>query len=408
MSVPSTAGSSGGSASITVLLCFLVAILEGFDIQILGVAAPRLGPELGIGPSQMGWLFAVGSIGMLLGAAVGGRLADRVGRKPVFVASVAVFGLFTFAITLVTSFESLFMARLLAGVGFGAALPNMMAIATEVSSPSRRAFTAAAMFCGMPLGGAASALVTQMLPPDFDWRTLFYLGGLLPLLLLPAIITLMPETLQRRTGAGVVSDGLRAVTVTHALFGEGRAATTLLLWSMFLPAMLILYLFLNWLPTLVAAKGLERTVAPLASLWFNLGGVFGGLLLSPLVDRFGYRKPVTLAFAALIGVLMGFAAATTPAAILLFSGLSGFLLLGATYSFYGVTAASYSQSMRGTGSGAAVAVGRVGTVIGPLFAGLLIAKGVTAESVILYLAPMAAVSGVAVLALGRLHGARPR
>ena len=408
MSVPSTAGSSGGSASITVLLCFLVAILEGFDIQILGVAAPRLGPELGIGPSQMGWLFAVGSIGMLLGAAVGGRLADRVGRKPVFVASVAVFGLFTFAITLVTSFESLFMARLLAGVGFGAALPNMMAIATEVSSPSRRAFTAAAMFCGMPLGGAASALVTQMLPPDFDWRTLFYLGGLLPLLLLPAIITLMPETLQRRTGAGVVSDGLRAVTVTHALFGEGRAATTLLLWSMFLPAMLILYLFLNWLPTLVAAKGLERTVAPLASLWFNLGGVFGGLLLSPLVDRFGYRKPVTLAFAALIGVLMGFAAATTPAAILLFSGLSGFLLLGATYSFYGVTAASYSQSMRGTGSGAAVAVGRVGTVIGPLFAGLLIAKGATAESVILYLAPMAAVSGVAVLALGRLHGARPR
>jgi AAHS family 3-hydroxyphenylpropionic acid transporter len=408
VSVPSTAGSSGGSASITVLLCFLVAILEGFDIQILGVAAPRLGPELGIGPSQMGWLFAVGSIGMLLGAAVGGRLADRVGRKPVFVASVAVFGLFTFAITLVTSFESLFMARLLAGVGFGAALPNMMAIATEVSSPSRRAFTAAAMFCGMPLGGAASALVTQMLPPDFDWRTLFYLGGLLPLLLLPAIITLMPETLQRRTGAGVVSDGLRAVTVTHALFGEGRAATTLLLWSMFLPAMLILYLFLNWLPTLVAAKGLERTVAPLASLWFNLGGVFGGLLLSPLVDRFGYRKPVTLAFAALIGVLMGFAAATTPAAILLFSGLSGFLLLGATYSFYGVTAASYSQSMRGTGSGAAVAVGRVGTVIGPLFAGLLIAKGVTAESVILYLAPMAAVSGVAVLALGRLHGARPR
>jgi AAHS family 3-hydroxyphenylpropionic acid transporter len=408
VSVPSTAGSSGGSASITVLLCFLVAILEGFDIQILGVAAPRLGPELGIGPSQMGWLFAVGSIGMLLGAAVGGRLADRVGRKPVFVASVAVFGLFTFAITLVTSFESLFMARLLAGVGFGAALPNMMAIATEVSSPSRRAFTAAAMFCGMPLGGAASALVTQMLPPDFDWRTLFYLGGLLPLLLLPAIITLMPETLQRRTGAGVVSDGLRAVTVTHALFGEGRAATTLLLWSMFLPAMLILYLFLNWLPTLVAAKGLERTVAPLASLWFNLGGVFGGLLLSPLVDRFGYRKPVTLAFAALIGVLMGFAAATTPAAILLFSGLSGFLLLGATYSFYGVTAASYSQSMRGTGSGAAVAVGRVGTVIGPLFAGLLIAKGATAESVILYLAPMAAVSGVAVLALGRLHGARPR
>jgi AAHS family 3-hydroxyphenylpropionic acid transporter len=388
---------------MTVALCFGVAVLEGFDIQALGVAAPRLAPEFGLNPARMGWLFAISGVGILIGASGGGWLADRLGRKPVFLTSVATFGAFTFAMTLASSFEVLFVTRMLAGLGFGAALPNMMAIAVEISVPARRALTSAAMFCGMPLGGALSAWITQLLPTNFDWRVLFELGGILPLVLLPAIYFYMPETL--RDPLPGAAPTRPAMSLYQALFGNGRARATLLLWSIFLPTMLMLYMVLNWLPILVGAKGLDRSIAPQASLWFNLVSVVGALLLAPIVDRIGYRWPLSLAYLALAGVLVALAFATSVTAILLLSGLAGFLLLGATYSLYSVTAACYPLEARGTGSGASTAVGRAGSIVGPLLAGLLMARGLAADTVILALAPCATIAGCAVWALSRIVSA---
>src|SRR4051812_48417584 len=187
--------STTSGAAITIALCFLVAVVEGFDIQAMGVAAPRLAPQLGLSPQQMGWIFAVANIGLVLGASWGGWLADRVGRKPVFIGALLTFGVFTLFTTLTASFDALFAVRFCAGLGFGAALPNMMAVAAEISVPQKRATIAAAMFCGMPLGGGSSALLTQLLPPDFDWRVLFIVGGVFPLLLAPAMHFFMAETL---------------------------------------------------------------------------------------------------------------------------------------------------------------------------------------------------------------------
>src|SRR5690606_21272994 len=152
----------GGNAALTTALCFAVAVLEGFDIQAIGVTAPKLAPEFGLTPGQLGWVFSISNIGLVVGASLGGWLADRLGRKPVLIGSVMMFGLFTLLTALSGSFTTLFLTRLLAGLGFGAALPNMMAVATEISAPSKRAITAAAMFCGMPIGGGSAALLTQV------------------------------------------------------------------------------------------------------------------------------------------------------------------------------------------------------------------------------------------------------
>lgn len=380
--------------AITVTLCFLVAVLEGFDIQAIGVAGPRLAPQFGLSPQHMGWVFAVSNIGLVIGASFGGWLADRVGRKPVFVGSVATFGLFTLLTTLVDSFAGLVALRFCAGLGFGAALPNMMAIAAEISAPDKRASTASAMFCGMPLGGGMSALLTQLLSPDFDWRTLFLIGGVLPMFLVPALYLLLPETLSRHTSSRAVRPN-----VPRALFGEGRALSTLLLWLTFLPTLLILYLILNWLPTLVMANGLDRIVAPQASLAFNFASVPGALLFGRLVDRFGARWPLTLGYVALVAVLIALGAAEGWACTLILSGAAGFFLLGVNYALYGVAAAYYPQSMRGTGSGASIAMGRVGSIIGPLLAGALLGGGMAATGVVQYMAPVAALAAAAVFAL---------
>jgi AAHS family 3-hydroxyphenylpropionic acid transporter len=393
MNTAQTRGSS--HAAITTALCFAVAVLEGFDIQAVGVAAPRLAPEFGLSPDQLGWVFSISNIGLVIGASLGGWLADRLGRKPVLIGAVVMFGLFTLLTALSGSFATLFIARMLAGLGFGAALPNMMAVATEISSPNKRATTAAAMFCGMPVGGASVALLTQVLPSGFDWRVIFVIGGVLPLVVAVALQFLMPETLTSQERAA-----RERVPVITALFGEGRAAPTLLLWLTFLPTLLMLYLFLNWLPMLVTANGLDRAVAPQASLAFNLASVPGALLVGMLVDRFSGRWPLAGAYAALSVTLLALATAKGLGPILMLSGAAGFLLMGANFALYGVAAMYYPSNVRGTGSGASIAVGRVGSICGPLLAGLLLASGLTAVQVVQYMAPAAAVACVAVFLLG--------
>jgi AAHS family 3-hydroxyphenylpropionic acid transporter len=381
------------SAAITVALCFCVAIAEGFDIQAIGVAAPRLGPDLGLSAEALGWVFAIGNIGLVIGASGGGWLADRIGRKPVFVGAVLLFGVFTLATAITSTFATLFTVRFLAGLHFGAAFPIMMAVATEVSTPAKRTQTATAMFCGMPLGGAVAALLTQAFA-GLDWRVLFYVGGAVPILLTFLLYQWMPETLQRGERGGQ-----RRQSAWETLFGEGRARATLLLWLVFLPTLLILYLILNWLPTLVAAKGVARAAAPLASLSFNLASVAGALLVGFLVDRFDLRWPLTVAYAGLALALVALSRSGSMAEMLVLSGAAGFFVLGANFALYGLAPTYYSPATRGMGSGASIAVGRVGSIAGPLLAGLLLGGGISASGVVAYLVPMAVVAGAAVFAL---------
>jgi AAHS family 3-hydroxyphenylpropionic acid transporter len=205
----------------------------------------------------------------------------------------------------------------------------------------------------------------------------------------------MPETLTAAPGHGPKD---RTPTLT-VLFGGGRTAPTLLLWLAFLPTLLILYLILNWLPTLVVAKGFDGAIAPRASLAFNWGSAVGALALGWLVDRLGPRWPLMLSYAALIGALVALGASTSHVAIITLSGVAGFFLLGANYALYGVAPSYYPVAMRGTGSGASVAVGRVGSILGPLAAGILLQGGSSATDVVQYMAPVAAVAGIAVCLL---------
>lgn len=394
MSSSVTTATRAPNVNVTVALCLLCAVLEGFDIQAMGVAAPRLVPEFGLSPNQMGLVFSISNIGLVIGAALGGWLADRVGRKPVFIGAVATFGVFTLGVALASNFTMLFLLRFLAGLGFGGAMPNMMAMSTELSGPGRRAQTAAAMFCGMPIGGGLSALLTQFLPPDMDWRALFVVGGVLPTLLVPALWFFMVETLppsQHKTA--------KRQSTWHVLFGDGRAKPSLLLWSAFLPTVLILYLILNWLPTLVVAKGFSRSVAPQSAVAFNFVAVVGAMLFARWVDKRGTRTALVVAYVGLIATLMALGAATNQAVILLLSGVLGFFLLGANYALYGIAGSYYPLEMRGTGSGASVAMSRVGSIIGPMLAGVLLGGGATATNVVQYMAPIAAVAGVAVVIL---------
>lgn len=381
---------AAGRGPVTLLLCFLIALLEGFDIQAIGVAAPYLLPQLGLSPQQAGVVFGAGMAGLVCGAVGGGWLADRTGRKGLLMACVSIFGLFTLATLVATGPVSLGVYRFLAGAGMGAAMPSLVAVALEIAPPARRTRTTTLMFSGMPVGGALAALFAASLMERYGWHSIFLVGGLLPLVLLPAMQILMvndhPHHAAHANRPGAVD----------TLFGEQRALTTLLAWFTFGMTLLVLYLLLNWLPSLVAAKGLGGSGGAQAALAFNLGSIAGSLAMGLLVDRVGPRLPIILAYPALALAMFGLAGADSLVPVLALAGAAGFFLLGAQYSLYGVIPRYYPARVRGLATGASIAVGRLGSIAGPLVAGHLLGQGWGPAGVAMAMVPVVLSAGGAV------------
>ena len=389
--------------TVIVAVCFCIAALEGYDIQAFGIAAPRLARELHLGPSQMGLAGSAAMVGLMLGAVIGGWFAERSGRKPVLAVSVAAFGVFSVATAFAHSFEVLTLTRFLTGVGFGGAMPNLIAIATEISSPNRRAVTTTSMFCGLPAGGALVALLARAGGEAMDWRVIFLIGGALPILLAPVVLALIPETRPEQAADADQRLG-------RGLFAERRAIATLLIWLVFILDLLVTYLLVNWLPTLVQAKGFSPGDGASTSLWFNALSVVGALILGRVTDRFGFRWTATLVFLVLAAAMYGLAQATTMPAILAFAGAAGFTVVGGAYVLYALAPSFSPPQIRAAAAGVAIAVGRIVSIAGPVIAGQLRAAGYGPGQVLQAMIPVSiAAAGVVFLLLtvGKPHSDGP-
>jgi MFS transporter, AAHS family, 3-hydroxyphenylpropionic acid transporter len=388
-------------------LCFLVAILEGYDLQAMGVAAPQLGPALGLSPDLLGYAFSATTFGLAIGAIFGGWISDRIGRKPVLVGSVVAFGVFTLATAFATDFVSLFLVRLAAGLGFGAAMPNLIAIASEVSTRSRITTSVAVLFGGLPMGGMSVALLSQYVPDGDGWRILFYVGGVLPVLVAPILLWGLPETRRSAHPPAASSPAVAATTpapagapgsVLSALFGPGRIAITVSLWVAFVLTLLQLYVLLNWLPSLVAARGMPDAASS-AALTLNLGSIAGAFLVGRMCDHWGVRWPMLAVYALMAASMYALTQVTSETGVMIVSAVAGFSVIGAQFALYGLAPHFYSEAIRGAGVGAAVAAGRVGSIVGPLIVGLLLGMGLAADQVILATIPNIVIGGLALFVL---------
>ncbi len=377
---------------IAVAICCLLALFEGFDLQAAGVAAPRLAPNLGLKPEDLGWFFSVSTFGLMAGAAMGGRLSDRFGRKVTLLVSVTAFGLLSIATGLATDLHSLLLARFLTGVGLGGALPNLIAIVAESVTPKLRGRAVGFLYAGLPCGGALASLVSLAGAEPSDWRMIFYVGGVGPLLALLLAIPLLPN---RPKASTTLTDGQKSGFL-EAAAGQGRALTTLLLWTAFFLALLIMYLLLSWLPSLLIGRGLSRPDAGFVQIAFNLAGAAGSVATGWLMDN---RRRRTLTILGVFGASAASvaAAAGAPASLLVYLAVGA--ALGATVSgvqsaVYGLAPGFYPARLRGTGVGAAVVMGRLGSAAGPLLAAALIGAGRSSNQVLLALLPVIVAGGL--------------
>jgi AAHS family 3-hydroxyphenylpropionic acid transporter len=389
-------GAGSSRAALTVFLCFLVAVLEGYDLQVIGVAAPQLAKDLMLSPQQTGWAFSASLLGLAIGALLGGRLADRLGRKPALLVSVLVFGVFTFATERAWGLSSLLALRFLTGLGLGGSMPNIIAIVSEVARRGRTTMVVAGMSCGLAVGGVIVSLLARFAPGGLDWHGLFMIGGVAPLLLTPVLALALPETHRRADHRA----GEAAPSARGAVFGPQALVMTLSLWVVFALTLLQLSLLLNWLPSLMIAKGFARQQAFTASLALNLGSIAGSLCIGWLCDRFGAKRPMVAVYLIMAATMFGLSATQALSPLLILSFAAGFLVLGAQFVLYGLSPRLYPENARGFGVGAAVAAGRIGAIAGPLIAGQMLQLGASGGQVVLTMAPLVLVAAVAMLILG--------
>jgi len=402
MSVAAALDSVGGRQRTvaTLALCFLTAVIEGMDLQSMGVAAPSLGPEFGLSRQQLGVVLLASPLGLFFGAFIGGRIADSWGRKTALVLATALFGALQLSTAWATGMGTLLVIRFLCGLGLGGAFPNLIALTAEASGGRNSIVNVVITVAGMPAGGALASLIGFLAGTNGDWRIVFYVGGIAPLALAPVMALALPEsTLFREAKAAAAAAGTK-YTILEVLFGGTRARPTVLLWAAVFFTTLVTYLLLNWMPVIMGTKGFSKTDALFIQILFNVGAALGSVYLGWWMQRRPRPMVLLVCYAGLAAGLIVMAplgkdlplAAATAAAV-------GACVLGAQFILYGLAPAYYAVETRGTGTGACVAASRLGSAVGPFFAGILLGHGASETHVLQALLPVTAVAAAAAIGL---------
>jgi len=380
------------SAVFAIAICCLMMALEGVDNQLLGIVAPQLMPQLGINKADTGTIFAMTQVGGVLGALLGGRYSDVWGRRNMMLLACATFSLFTLFTVFATGFLSMLVIRVFVGVGIGAVMAAGAGLAVESASPGNHVKAVTIAMSGMPIGGALISVFAASTMASLGWKSLFYIGGLLPLVLLPLLLFLPNKRPARQGQAG-------GRTAIAALFKDGRHVVTLLVWVIFFVTAAVIYLQLNWLPTLMTERHFTLTDGQTAAFWFNIGCIGGAWILGFCIDKFGPKLVLPLAYLAFMAGLVGMSVSVSLTPLLISITIVGFLAMGSYYCMNGVTALLYPEEIRGLGVGSALAVGRVGSIIGPFAAGLILQSGGGPGAVVMATVPAIIIAAVAVSAL---------
>jgi MFS transporter, AAHS family, 3-hydroxyphenylpropionic acid transporter len=389
--------------------CMGVAFCEGFDLQAAGVAAGGIVEEFRPTPERLGTFFSASTLGLFVGALLGGRLSDSFGRKSILIGSIVLFGLFSLLTAAAHDIHALTWARLVTGAGLGGVFPNLLALVSESSSPRRRNANVALAYSGMPFGGAIASLLS-MVSASEQWRLIFIVGGLTPLCLAPLLHFVLRESseFERSSTAPIPVVGVLGLDTPPktgsfaAILTDGRAALSLLLWISSFLELLTLYLILSWLPLLLVGSGFAKSEAAGVQIAFNVGGGLAALGIGPLLESRARNPSIVAAFVAapLFILLLSRAPPQLALVTLIVFGVGGAVLAAQSF-LYATAPRCYPTLIRGVGIGTAVAIGRVGSIVGPKLGGTLKAAGHGSSQLFTDILPLVVLASVAGLWFAR-------
>jgi len=414
---------------LVALMCGALVFMDGFDAQAMGFVAPALMAQLHITRAALGPVISMGLFGMMIGALVGGPVADHFGRKPVLVACSFAFGTFTLLTSTADSLQSLTIFRFFTGLGLGGAMPNAIALTSEYMPKRLRATAVTIMFSGFSLGAAVGGFVAAALISRFGWQSVFVVGGIFPILIGVIALIALPESIRfllikggdrarvtrylsriapESAPFGDVSIGIdehksKGFVVTQ-LFKERRGPVTLLLWVMFFMNLLDLYFLNSWLPTVMNDDGIGLQTAIVITTLFQIGGAIGAVLLGRLIDRLLSFKILAWTYlsAAVCIFLIGEAGASIILLVITVFA-AGLCVVGGQTSANALAAEFYPTAMRSTGVGWALGIGRIGSIIGPTLGGILLSGAAQTRQVFWLAAIPVLIATVAAFSAAFIH-----
>jgi len=383
---------------MVVALCLVMNVVEGFDILVMAFAASGVAAEWHLTASQVGLLLSSGLIGMALGSALVAPLADRIGRRPLTLACLAVATVGMFLSALTTGGVQLGLCRVLTGIGVGGVIASLPVIIAEYSSRRGRGTSTAFFAVGLPLGGVVGGTIAALVTAGYGWRATVLLGAALS----PATTILARMRIAPLEALPAPVD--RAATGVGRNVLRGRnGIRSVLLWMAFFCLFAATYFAGSWTPRLLEQSGLSTQQGISGGILLNAGGVVGVLIVAALALRVAVNKLAVVALLlgavafGLMTMALGSLAATMAAAVLV-----GLLVNANGALLYAVAPSLYPVSVRTTAVGWALAVGRVGAIVAPLVAGALVDAGWSGRGLFgLFVVPLVvaavAIAGVAVV-----------
>ncbi len=392
------------------VLCGMVVFFDGYDVQVMALAIPSVSETWGAAASSFGIALSASFLGIGLGSGLIAPFGDRIGRRPVIVGGLVIGGLATLATATAHTLMDFTFWRLLTGLGIGASIANAAAHTSEYMPARRRAWLVTVMYCNVALGAFFAGLWAPAVLKVSDWRGLFLLGGVGTLAVCVLVWALLPESLKflvarrpedrriagllARLAPGVAPGSVFAApaltkkrSVLDLVSADYRARTTVL-WTLYALNIFVIYVLVSWLPTLLRREGWPTDEALVGAVLFQLGGVAGGLVLSSFIDR-GRMRGALIAGYVTCAVALA-AIAFTPSTFLVWGALMlavGAGISGAQFVLIALAAEFYPLTIRATGVGWAVTVGRVGAVAAPLVGGAVLPLVTPAHGLTLLMVP---------------------
>ena len=378
-----------------VLWCIVLILFDGYDLVVFSSVIPTLTENWGASTSTLGLIGAVTLIGSLIGSVFSGMIADKLGRKSVIIICTAIFSIFSLLTGLADNITLFIIFRFISGIGLGGIPPLLVTLTAEYAPKNMRNILVGIMFSGYSIGGIIVALCGMWVIPSLGWQWMFFIGAI-PLLLLPIMIFALPESIYFYVKNGRIEE---AKTMLHRLnpaynpdeqdrlivnmktegvplaklFKEGRTRATLLFWIICFMSLLLVYGLSTWLPQMMVASGYALTSSLLFLLSLNIGAIIGSLVGGYIADRVGSKAVLTSLYS-IGGICLLLLAFNTNVFVLyLLVGFAGAASIGAQNLNNAFISSSFPTAMRSTALGAALSVGRIGAITGPILGGYLLA-----------------------------------
>jgi AAHS family 4-hydroxybenzoate transporter-like MFS transporter len=409
-----------------VALCGLLMVLDGYDSGEIAFVGPSLLREWHLQPSMLTLLFTVNGITQIIAALFFGPVTDRYGRRWLMIGGTAFTGIASFASAYAMGPNDFLFWRILCALGLAGVMTNAVALGAEFAPLRARSFAVIALYCGFAVGQTLGAGIAAQLIPADGWRIVMIIGGVLPVAVAVICVPILPESIRflalRRPQSPVIARELRKIDRTttfdhdttfisaekaatarpmRALFAEGRATSTLLVWVVFVMNITGLIFLNSWVPTLLHAADVPLAQALRVAMVMQAGTIVSALFMAWCMDRWGAAR--VLVPAHLMGVigLALFGQTIGGAAWLMFvmAAIMGAGIQGAQTTMIGFTAGLYPTAIRATGVGSAFGIGRIGTIIGPIYGGAMMSLALPVGDVFLLGAIPAAISSAAIIGL---------